>query len=285
MTPTPAPPANAPDGGPLGRFLTAPGAWWSGITDSARAALTTYAPITLPLLLACVLVAAGARGRVRKWRHARWADGARCITILAPPRVDASGGEALWRQLSGLAHPWWKRMLLGQFHLGFEYAWTATGLTVRLWLPGTVPESLVRQAVQGAWPGAHTTTGPAEPALVPGHIAVAGALRLARPEVLPLRDRHDADPLRGLLQAATGMSGDQRALVQILARPATGLRLRRARAAARRLKAGHHPGGRPTALRTLATRGQARSGSGKADPAHALEVRHAAAKLAARNGR
>ncbi|MFE3205580.1 type IV secretory system conjugative DNA transfer family protein [Embleya sp. NPDC059237] len=264
----------------MGRFVTSPGMWWSHIADTAEVAATTRAFITFPLVLACVLLAAAARGRIRRRRHERWARDARCITILAPPRVDPSGGEALWRQLSGLAHPWWKRLVYGQFHLGFEYAWNATGLTIRLWLPGLVPESLVRRAVQGAWPGAHTTTEPAEPALTPGHVAVAGALRLARPEVLPLRDRHDADPLRGLLQAATGMSGEQQALVQILARPATGLRLRKARVAARRLKAGQHPGGRTAALRTLATHGPARSATDKADPTHNLEVRHTAAKLA-----
>ncbi|MCZ0972488.1 hypothetical protein O1L55_15930 [Streptomyces albulus] len=67
----------------------------------------------------------------------------------------------------------------------------------------------------------------------------AGRLRPARPDLLPLRTDHPTDPLRALLQAATGMADHESACVQILARPATGRALRRARRQARRLKAGH----------------------------------------------
>ena len=66
-----------------------------------------------------------------------------------------------------------------------------------------------------------------------------GTLRLARPEILPLSTGHDPDaPLRALAGAAAGLGDGEHAIVQVLARPVTGSRLRRARRAARRQRGG-----------------------------------------------
>ena len=69
-----------------------------------------------------------------------------------------------------------------------------------------------------------------------------GTLRLARTEVLPLKTDHGSDPLRALAAAGSGLTAGEHAIVQVLARPVTGARLRRARRAARRLRTGHPPG-------------------------------------------
>ncbi|MFF7250468.1 type IV secretory system conjugative DNA transfer family protein [Embleya sp. NPDC008237] len=264
---------------PLGRFLTDPSGTWETLSRAATALMTTWAPITVPVLVILTVLATTGRNRLRRRQREHWALGARCVTIQAPPKVEPASGAALWAQLSGLALPWWRRLLEGQPHLGFEYDWTAGGLTVRMWLPGPVPFTLIRQAIQAAWPGALTELEDAGSALTPGHLVTAGAMRLARPEVLPLQTKHDADPLRGLLQAASDLTGEQHALVQILARPATGARLRRARAAARNLKAGHGTGGRAAAVAGLLTHRQARGAAVKADPAHGAETRHSVTKL------
>ncbi len=105
-----------------------------------------------------------------------------------------------------------------------------------------------------------------------------GRLRLARPDVLPLRTDHATDPLRAMLQAAAGMGDDESACVQILARPATGGALRRARRQARRLKAGQTPARLPALAALLLHRAQP-AATGKQDPEHSAAVRQAATKL------
>ncbi|MCZ7458264.1 helicase HerA domain-containing protein [Streptomyces sp. WMMC940] len=265
-------------GGPLGEFLTNPGGFWSTLGGQGIGWLASHAPLLC--LGAAVAVAGGCvlKARLRLWREQRLARGARCVEILTPPSVTPKGGEVLWAQLAGLLRPWWRRATTGQPHLAFEYTWSHTGLSIRLWVPGTVPLGLVRRAVEAAWPGAHTRV--TEPAvfLPPGHAVSAGRLRPARPDVLPLRTDHATDPLRALLQAATGMGEDETACVQILARPATGSALRRARRQARRLKAGHSPA-RAAALASFLLHRAQPAATGKQDPEHSAAVRQSAAKL------
>ncbi|WP_338672647.1 DUF87 domain-containing protein [Streptomyces sp. SCSIO 30461] len=265
-------------GGPLVDFLTHPETLGPAVLRAVVDWCAASAPILIPAVLVCTVCGHSARRRLRQRHQQRLAQGARCVEILAPPTVAPRGGEVLWAQLAGLLRPWWRRITTGQPHLAFEYAWSHTGLSIRLWLPGAVPLGLVRRAVEAAWPGAHTrVTEPA--ALLPsGHAVTAGRLRSARPDVLPLRTDHAADPLRALLQAATGMGEEESACVQILARPATGTALRRARRQARRLKAGHSPA-RPAALAAFLLHRAQPTSTGKLDPEHAAAVRQSAAKL------
>lgn len=270
--------ASDPSGGPLGRFLTDPNALW-GAVGWTLAGLFAVWPWWTPPLAATVLGGAAARARIRERRIRRFAADARCVTVLAPPKVDPAGGTMLWAQLAGLARPRWRRLREGQPHLAFEYAFTARGLTVRLWIPTGVPATLVRRAVDAAWPGAHTRLEAAAPVCPPGHAVEAGTLRLARPDVLPLRTDHPADPLRPLLQAATGMAEDETALVQVLARPAVGSRLRRARRAARRVKAGRSPH-RLRALTQWLLHAASHTAATKLDAAYAAELRQLVSKSA-----
>ena len=53
-----------------------------------------------------------------------------------------------------------------------------------------------------------------------------GRLRLARNEALPTRSGHDVDPLSALLGAGQALAAGEAAAVQVLARPATGVRTR-----------------------------------------------------------
>ncbi|MFZ3555817.1 type IV secretory system conjugative DNA transfer family protein [Streptomyces sp. BH055] len=260
-------------------FLTDPGSLWTTLGHHTLTWATVYGPVLAPAALFLALATAVARHRIRRARHTQWADGARCVEILAPPVVAPRGGEVLWAQLSGLLRPWWRRIITGQPHLAFEYAWSHTGLRITLWVPATIPLALVRRAVEAAWPGAHTHVADPPLLLPAGHRSTAGRLRPARPAVLPLRTQHPADPLRALLQAATGMSDGESACVQLLARPATGSALRRARRTARRLKAGG-PTTRLPALTALLTHRPQPSGTTKQDPEHPTQVRQMATKLA-----
>jgi len=158
--------------------------------------------------------------------------GARLITVLPPPHVDPAGAQALWSNLMALLRPAWRRLADGQPHLAFEYHWDTAGLQILLWVPGVVPAGLVERAIEAAWPAARTSTTPATgsasaPLGVDVGAVTAGELRLAAPEVFPLRVEHDTDPLRALLGAAAGLEATDRVCVQVLARPVTGRRLTR----------------------------------------------------------
>ncbi len=264
--------------GPLVDFLTRPGAFWGATSGQLLDWCTARAPVLIPGSAIAAVGTYALRRHLHSVRQRGLAEGARCVEILSPPVVAPKGGEVLWAQLSGILRPGWKRLLYGQPHLGFEYAWTHTGVTIRLWVAGRIPIALVRRAVEAAWPGAHTRVTKPGPLLVPEHTASAGRLCPARPEALPLRTDHPADPVRPLLQAATGMRDGESACVQILVRPATGQALRRARRSARHLKAGQTTRRWPSLAALLAHRPQPAT-TGKQDPEHSAAVRQSAVKL------
>lgn len=236
--------AAATVGGPLGDVLHDPGAalgrWAAETFGPVVSVLVARWPVTLAVLaVAGTAIALGWRRFTRR-RDDRLVADARQITVLAPPTVDPAGGEALWANLVGLLRPAWRRLLAGQPHLVYEYAFTSTGTAIRLWVPGAVPPGLVERAVEAAWPGSHTRTEPARPplpAVEPGwrRVVTGGELRLARPEALPLRTRFDADPVRALIGSAVGLGRHEAACVQVIARPVTGRRVARARRSARHL--------------------------------------------------
>ncbi|MGH3627164.1 MAG: type VI secretion protein, partial [Sciscionella sp.] len=189
---------------------------------------------SLPVLaaaLASVLayVAAGALVRARRGRAL--AEGARVIEVSAPPEAALSGGEALWANLLALHRPRISRLLHGQPHLAFEYRAAADGLTIRLWVPGAIPPGLVEHAVQAAWPGARALLvgDPAPPLPPTGAAAEGGQLVPARTDAIPLKTKHEEDPLRALFGAVSDLQPGEVACVQILARPASPRRVRKLR--------------------------------------------------------
>ncbi|SFO04507.1 type IV secretory system conjugative DNA transfer family protein [Amycolatopsis rubida] len=235
----------------VGDYLRDPGGATAALLAALREWALAWGPVVVPVLAVTAAGIVVARRWLRARRQATLQAGARRITVLAPPTVDPAGGAAVWSNLVGLLRPAWRRMWTGQPHLALEYVFGEHGVTVQFWVPGVIPPSLVERAVEAAWPGSHTRTSAAAspfPALETGRrrITVGGQLRLARPEALPIRTSFDADPIRALLGAPVGLGRDERACVQILARPVTGRRVARARRAARRVHQGspRHLGGR-----------------------------------------
>ncbi|GAB4588967.1 TraM recognition domain-containing protein [Nocardia sp. IFM 10818] len=222
-----------PDFGWLGRILTDPsrvGAW---VSELAQWPLAGARPIMAGLLVTGVLAADVG---VRRIRRARLATGARQVRILCPPLVSPEAAGVLWAHLVGLLRPRWKRLLCGQPHLSFEYQITGgEGVTLSLWVPAAIPPGLIERAVASAWPGARTDTREVAdlPLSIPAAgfvwVLVGGKLRLGRPEGLPIRSDYDGgDIARELLTAAADLDPGQSVCVQILARPVTGGRVRRA---------------------------------------------------------
>lgn len=228
---------------PLGDYLRDPWGALHAVLGHVRGWVIVWGPVVAPILVGVVGTLLGAGRWWGRRRHTVLHVGARVVTVLAPPSVDPDGAAAVWANLVGLLRPRWARRVHGQPHLAWEYVFSADGVRIRLWVPGTIPPGLVERAVEAAWPGAHTRSSPAT-ALLPTATgdrlveSVGGELRLARSEALPIRSDFPADPIRGMLGAPVGLGPHEHAVVQILARPVTGARVRKARRAARRVRAG-----------------------------------------------
>ncbi|MEY8042563.1 MULTISPECIES: type IV secretion system DNA-binding domain-containing protein [Pseudonocardiaceae] len=229
---------------PLGGLLTDPWGAIRAVLNAVWSWIQVWGPIVGPVALTAI---SGLISLRRWWNDRcqdRLHDQARVVTILTPPTVDPDGAEAAWSNLVGLLRPMWARLVGGQPHLAWEYVFGHDGVQIRLWVPGTVPPGMVERAVEAAWPGAHTRTEQAGPPLAVEadegrrQVATGGVLRLARSEALPIRSDFDADPIRALLGAPTGLGIHEQACVQVLARPVTGRRVKQARRAARHLHAG-----------------------------------------------
>ncbi|MFI7077165.1 type IV secretory system conjugative DNA transfer family protein [Micromonospora sp. NPDC049903] len=179
------------------------------------------------------------------WRHRRFAAGARWLAIAAPPEVTPEAAATFWTTVMGVLTPSvWRRRVFGYPHVGWEYTWTGRALTIRVWVPGTVPPGAVEAAVRAAWPAATLTV---EDAAVPIPVEVGeqvgGAHWPQHTDGLPLRVEHDSDPLRALFAAGAEVRHREHACVQVLARPAPARRVRAARRAA--AIASTHPRGQP----------------------------------------
>ncbi|MFI6326505.1 type IV secretory system conjugative DNA transfer family protein [Nonomuraea sp. NPDC050556] len=181
-------------------------------------------PLTVTVFGAQVLLIL-LRTLVVQLRQSHLTRRARCVEILAPPVANMPGAEALWGNLIGLLRPAWKRLLLGQPHLAFEYVFGVGGIRIRLWIPGAVPQYLVEHAIEAAWPSARTLIHESAPPVPIDGLCKGGQFVLARSERLPIRHDLSTDPLRAINGAAIGMPAWQHASIQILARPATGRRL------------------------------------------------------------
>ncbi|GAA1748571.1 type IV secretory system conjugative DNA transfer family protein [Streptomonospora arabica] len=197
--------------------------------------ITAYGWHLLAAACASVVALLATRTAASWLRHRQWARDARLVEILPPPESDLSGAIHLWRQMLGTLRPAWKRLLLGQPHLVWEYAITTTGLTVRVWVPGPTAPGLVERAITAAWPGAAVTTRPV-PEPEPDRRVRGGRLRLARPDHYPIETDYDEDPVRALIGAAGDLIAGEEVLVQVAVRPITGGRLRRAAREASRLR-------------------------------------------------
>jgi hypothetical protein len=121
----------------LRHLLLNPSGFLGGILREAVRALQAYGlPGAITALILITLLAV-ARAQASHRRHARMADGARQVTILAPPQASPEGGLVLWANLTGLLRPPWRRLLSGQPHLAWELRWTPDGARISLWLPGS----------------------------------------------------------------------------------------------------------------------------------------------------
>ncbi|MEV5448091.1 hypothetical protein AB0N23_37160, partial [Streptomyces sp. NPDC052644] len=150
-----------------------------------------------------IVVAVISYDQVLAWRHRRLTAGARWLTIAVPPEVTAQAAAVFWTLMVGaLTPPAWRRRVFGYPHVGWEYTWTGRSLTIRVWVPATVPLGAVEAAVRAAWPAATlTVSDTAAPIPTDVGVEVGGAYWPQRGDGVPLRTVHDTDPLRALFAA------------------------------------------------------------------------------------
>jgi Type IV secretion-system coupling protein DNA-binding domain/TraM recognition site of TraD and TraG len=226
----------------LEKLLDEPGRPLHSLASLAHHALSAIEHFAPALLAAALMLAAAVLvlGHVRRRRLAR---GARVVTVGVPPEVDTGGAVLLWSALHDLIRPRLSRLMNGQPHLSWEVVASEAGTRFRVWVPASIPPGLIERAVASAWPGASTATQDAPDDRFTGAVQVASELALSGPDWFSLNAAMKPDPLPLILGQLSGLRGEQRALVQVLARPATTREQRRLRMAARRLRAGISPHG------------------------------------------
>jgi hypothetical protein len=263
----------------LGRWLEDPSRALRVLPSLAHRA-GPFAERVLPIAIATLLGLGIVTWFGRRLRRRRVASGARLVLIGVPPSAESQRALLLWSALHDLLVGQVRRMLVGQPHLSWELSGDERGTTFRIWAPSAIPPGLIERAVSAAWPGASTTVvpaaGEASECSAKGALATA-ELALSGPDWFSLDRGMSPDPVPLILGQLSGLHTGQRALVQVVARPATRHARRRVRSAARRLRAGAAMG--PSRLINDRHLGNARSRAPQ-DPAVAPDVRDVIEKSA-----
>lgn len=213
------------------RLVTEPKEFVRDVQHAATHAIDDAMPWLVGAAIS-VAITAVAVALLRRARCNAMAEGARRVRILAPPEVAESGALTLWMGLHAILRPAWKRLLYGQPHLAWEVVADPDLIEIALWIPRRIPPGLVERAVESAWPGARTVVEPAAHLLQDDAVVASTELVLAEPEWFPIGEAPDSEPLRLVMGTLTALGQGERAVVQVLARPATSAaRLRLLRAA------------------------------------------------------
>lgn len=272
------PPApSTPPAGPLTRWLRNPAAtetrWLHHLLHHLAGATHQLVPLAIALAaLVLTYLVIGEAIRAGWARHARW------VAIAPPAEPDPAGGLALWRMLHPLLTA--RRSLAGRRPpVAFECHADPAGLRIGLWVSPTLSATGIARAVEAAWPGARATiTTP--PRLPPAGRVSGAQARLAGPDWFPLSvEQAGGDPIRGLLATLVGDDTGQAAVVAVLARPAAGRHIARARRAARAVRRGQPTSATGRALDLFHNRPATSRTS--ADPLALGDVREITAKIAA----
>lgn len=220
---------------PLVELFTDPG----GFLDRVASQVGEWLQAAVPWLVlggAVIVACLATVFLVRVQRARRWAEGARRINIMAPPEVSPSGAATLWMGLHAILRPHWRRLLFGQPHLSWEVVAEADSLNYALWVPKEIPPGLVERAVESAWPGCRAQTESDTGLLEEPGQTLTTELVLADSEWFPIGDAPDNEPLRLALGTMTALEPGERAVIQVLVRPATTTSRFRLLRAARRLR-------------------------------------------------
>lgn len=260
------------------RFLLEPNGPVRAAGTFARHALVTVEHLLLPATLGLAVVTAVVL-LIRGVQRRRLASGARLVQIGVPPDVQETGGELLWSALHDLLRPRFARLLAGQPHLSWEIVGGEAGTVFRVWVPRAVPHGLIERAVSAAWPGATVTSEPTDEDEdeheAQRTVRVSSELALSGPGWFSLDASMSPDPLPLILGQLSGLIDPERALIQVIVRPATNREQRRLRDAARRIRRGEATS---RLLRLIQTLQMQPRRAPRLDPTIAPDVREAMVK-------
>jgi hypothetical protein len=268
MTPTPT---TAPKGF-FPRYLLHPGPTTSVVLHRLLHELASIGRVVIPIVVA--IVAAFALATLVSWfSHRKASTGRARLVLIAPgPDVDPNGAEVLWGAMHGILRR--GGLMPRRPHVSFEITWADGRLLISIWVPTDVSSERVAHAVQAAWPGATTEVVLASSThLLAGHGFAAGDLHLAQREWFPIRTDHRVEPLRMLFGAIASVESDHTAVIQVLARPAAGRRLRRCRKAASALRTGRSMSKVANVIDFWMTKGVPSAARLSADPTRSSDIR------------
>ena len=276
-TTAPPNPANTP----LDHYLLHPGAETSTVLHHVLHVLEAIAAVLAPIAIgagALLILVAIVRLIARYRRPVALA---KRIVISPGPEVDPAGGAAFWNALHGVLRRGWRAAFLGgRPHVAFEVTRANDRLRFSVWVPPEVSAERVALAVEASWPGTLTEIADAEAPLFFRHAVAGGELRLSDAEWYSLRTDHATDPYRHLLAMLGAIDAEHSAVVQVLARPASVRRLRRAHHAAVSLRSGQ-PMSRFVRLVDFWQSNSRPAPNLSADPRRSIDVRAIGEKAAA----
>jgi hypothetical protein len=271
-SPTSSVPPN-PANSPLGRYLLHPGQETSELVHHVLHVLDQIGHVVLPgaVVLAVLLVGWKVVQLLSRFRPS--ANG-HLLEVRLPATVDPKRAPVFWRNIhSVLAGP--HRLRTPPPYVNFEIDSSSNGTSLRFYVSPGVPPMSVARAISSAWPGAQCQHHQATPLSLAGRLVACGELCVAGPAWRSLWADQTADPLRSVLGAMEVHHDGERAIVQVLARPASS---HQRHALARATRALH--AGKPTALvpRLLAA-WRTTTPPPRPDPIRSAEVRRAVDKV------
>lgn len=191
-----------------------------------------------------------------------------------PATVDPKRAPVFWRNIHSVlaGRP---RLRTPPAYIAFEIDSSSNETSLRFFASPDVSPTSVARAVASAWPGAQCEHHRATSTSIAGRFILCGELRVAGPAWRSLWADQTADPLRSVLGAMEVHHDGERAVVQVLARPASSYQRHALARATRALHAG-----KPTALvpRLLAAWRTA-AAQPRPDPIRSAEVRRAVDKV------
>jgi hypothetical protein len=272
------PPASSvppnPANSPLGRYLLHPGQETSELLHHVLHVLDHFGHVVLlPVAVVIVVLLVGWKV-VQLLSRFRPSTSGHLVEVMLPATVDPKRAPVFWRNVHS--------MLAGRRRLGipppyvsFEIDSSSRGTALRFFVSPHVAPMSVGRAISSAWSGAQCQHHEATSLSRAGRFVLCGELRVAGPVWRSLWADQATDPLRSVLGAMEVHHDGERAIAQVLARPAGSHQRHALASATRALYAG-----KPTALvpRLLAA-WRTTAPQPRPDPIRSAEVHRAVDKV------
>jgi hypothetical protein len=244
QSPPPSPASTippSPANSPLGRYLLHPGQETSELLHHVLRVLDQVGHVVVPGVVVIAALLVGWK-TVQLLSRFRRSSSGHLVEVGLPATVDPKRAPVFWRNVhSVLAGR--GRLRTPPAYVAFEIDSSSMGTSLRFFVSPEVSPMSIARAISSAWPGAQCEHHRATSTSLAGRYVACGELRLAGPAWRSLWADQTADPLRSVLGAMEVHHDGERAIVQVLARPASSHQRHALVRGARALYAG-----KPTAL-------------------------------------